>query len=199
MLEPRDLGEVGGLRGPDRQLGARRFVVRRTRKHERVLGVLEHGATRQRELPPRVRGARGHEQDLLVGALAAERQRRIEQRARDALAAGRRIDHAGELHIPPVVRVEPEEAEQPIAAPPQHVIDAVARARAQRPPFELEASAVSRDRARLERRDRVERAWVQPASETDHREAGTMSTSSAQRNGRRASNIAPPARGRRAA
>jgi hypothetical protein len=109
-----------------------------------MLGMVEAAAAALHERPSR-RRVPGHDQQHRAGlALPAQLQRGVQQRGADALAPRGGIDHAGQFDGGRAVRVETQEAEQPVAVPPQHVLDVLPGAVAQRVPLQLEPAAVGR-------------------------------------------------------
>ena len=119
--------------------------------------MTKHRAAAKRQTLPG-RGRAWHDQQHLPAAEpAAHRQGGIQQGGADAAPSSLRRDHASQLERG-AEAVEPEEPKQPVALPPQQVLDAFAAAAAKPSPFELQAAAVHLDHPPLELGDGLQSA-----------------------------------------
>ncbi len=115
--------------------------------------MIERPAATQRQSLTSDRLAWHDQQRLAIAALAAQRHSGIQQGGADAAPASIRGDHARQFWRVPEP-VDPQKAEQPLAVPPQQVLDAVAAAAAQVVPLQLQAAAIGLDHLPLKFRDR---------------------------------------------
>jgi hypothetical protein len=117
--------------------------------------VVERPAAAQRQPLASDRLAWHDQQRLPIAALAAQRHGGIQQGGADAAPASVRGDHARQFWRVPEP-VDPQEAEQPLALPPQQVLDTVAAAAAKVVPLQLQAAAIGLDHLPLKFRDRLQ-------------------------------------------
>ena len=115
-----------------------------------MLGVLDGAADRSGE-GGSGRVAAIHDEQRLGNAAAGHLgHRRLEQGGEHALSSRRRVHHAAQLDLVGAVAVDAEEPDDAARGGPHQVVDLVVGPGPERPPFELEPTAVHCDAGRGE-------------------------------------------------
>jgi len=159
---------IGAVGGADGDPGVGGYLGGLAGQLQRMLAVVETPAALPRECFSPERGPRYDQQNRGVLALPAYLEPGIQKSGTDTTAPCGGIDHAGQLDGRRAVLVDTQKPQQPLAVPPQDVLDVPPGAVTQRVPLQLQPTAIGRDDAAFKIGDGAQGSWRQSGGEVDH-------------------------------